>query len=1096
MLQSHHASGVEAMAYSPDGRYLATAGKDHTVRIWDVATLHLLRVLRRPSQNDLGQTNFVDWEGDEVIFGESPYVSPPAGMRISTGETTASFTGKTQPLVSEESGFHALRYVPGSGPVGWLGLDFNNVHWFDRHRQRQGLLPIPKPVREPLYHAADLAVSPSGAWAALSMRERGIALWELAHPEQPPRLIPISGKVTAVALTGDRLLFFDDTQGRVGTIGLSTGATPRWLPAPEKLIGASLCFSPDGKLAAAATYEGLLVWELPAHTLRWHLARAALSTPRDNPYEYVAFHPSGRELAASRRDGELKVLDAASGKLRGSLGRPYVLSPANVSFRDSDTLLVTAPDGAHAKGRLTAWDLKGARILAQAALPVADPRSFDAIASPDGYLVARVESAAECQSNTWALRTERGTLARLIAQYEAIADGGKLLGSRRVELPSPTAAAPACVPQSHPSNSSALLASPLFVAEMIARGRWFALEPTAQSKQRLRLVDLSNKNSVVLEHSEEAGGWSDARLSGDGSHAIAIATDGITGRVAVVWETRGGHLRCGASLTHNVLGRVVQHAAVSHDGQTLALSWGPGVIVIDLARCAKGEVSPPIDAGAPVTALHFAGSGTDLLVGTAEGGLRLVRGQKVVRSNGSLAAPVSLIRTDPTGRRAAVLGGHGGVDVWDVQTLTHAVTLWEFVDGQWLLSSPGGAYAGSFEVTDRLGWVYEQPDEFFPPEHFEKTFHRPDLLARRLAGSADEVSPPPRRAPQVELLPAPPAKIAGETLDLQVRLQAATPARAVRVFADGRQVGAVLSPGAQPTIRVSLPRGRSRLSVIAFDAAGQASNPKEFDIERIDTGGPAPTLWVVAVGVSRYPNAPPKQQLHVAADDAAELAGALARRVGPGQLYEKLRPVVLTNEQVTVESVRRALGSLKAMAPDDLAIVLLSGHGLRRPDGNMVFMTSLGTDAGEPQHSLGWSDLRALLEAPRGRVLVLLDACHAGHLSQQVTPSSEEVAEALQSSSRSGILVFAASKGTQASEEGRWNSRFTEAVLISLAEPATDRDHNGWIGLSELIEAVTSKVQASTNGRQTPWIAHRELFGEFRILRAAQEPFTAPMPSP
>ena len=30
------AEGVQGLAYRPDGRWLASAGADHTIRIWDV----------------------------------------------------------------------------------------------------------------------------------------------------------------------------------------------------------------------------------------------------------------------------------------------------------------------------------------------------------------------------------------------------------------------------------------------------------------------------------------------------------------------------------------------------------------------------------------------------------------------------------------------------------------------------------------------------------------------------------------------------------------------------------------------------------------------------------------------------------------------------------------------------------------------------------------------------------------------------------------------------------------------------------------------------------------------------------------------------
>src|SRR5262249_62386999 len=40
-----HSGGVEALAVGPDGRWLASAGNDRTVRIWDPATGAQLAIL-------------------------------------------------------------------------------------------------------------------------------------------------------------------------------------------------------------------------------------------------------------------------------------------------------------------------------------------------------------------------------------------------------------------------------------------------------------------------------------------------------------------------------------------------------------------------------------------------------------------------------------------------------------------------------------------------------------------------------------------------------------------------------------------------------------------------------------------------------------------------------------------------------------------------------------------------------------------------------------------------------------------------------------------------------------------------------------------
>jgi hypothetical protein len=108
--------------------------------------------------------------------------------------------------------------------------------------------------------------------------------------------------------------------------------------------------------------------------------------------------------------------------------------------------------------------------------------------------------------------------------------------------------------------------------------------------------------------------------------------------------------------------------------------------------------------------------------------------------------------------------------------------------------------------------------------------------------------------------------------------------------------------------------------------------------------------------------------------------------------------------------------------------------------------------------------------------------------------------------------VFAASKGRQVSfepssaralrlDEAKWkplaepaaepHGFFTGALLSSLDDPASDHDGDGAIELSEIVDEVERRVGEATDGQQTPWVARRELFGDFALAPA---PHGAPTP--
>jgi uncharacterized caspase-like protein len=245
-------------------------------------------------------------------------------------------------------------------------------------------------------------------------------------------------------------------------------------------------------------------------------------------------------------------------------------------------------------------------------------------------------------------------------------------------------------------------------------------------------------------------------------------------------------------------------------------------------------------------------------------------------------------------------------------------------------------------------------------------------------------------------------------------------------------------------------------------------------------------VWVVAVGVSKYPNLQPEEQLQVANADATAIAAAFRAQAGAGQPFAHANVTTLVDEQVSVASVRAALDGLKQMKPDDLAVLFLAGHGVKlSAASDMRFLTSATalTERSIEENGLGWHELSDRLAEMRGRVVLLLDACHSGHLTQDVVVPNGALANALLHAGRAGVIVFAASKGRQESLEVGAHGVFTQALLDSLGARETDRDHDGAIQVSEAIDAITLRVEQLTAGVQTPWVSRRELLGDFLLAR-------------
>ncbi len=263
--------------------------------------------------------------------------------------------------------------------------------------------------------------------------------------------------------------------------------------------------------------------------------------------------------------------------------------------------------------------------------------------------------------------------------------------------------------------------------------------------------------------------------------------------------------------------------------------------------------------------------------------------------------------------------------------------------------------------------------------------------------------------------------------------------------------------------------------------------------------GSGPVLWVLAIGVSRY--ADPALSLEYADADARAMVETLSEAAARGP-YREVRTMVLTNEQVSRESILSGLSRFLGQAgPEDVALLFVAGHGIRDlTSGSYYFLPHPATADTLLSDGLRMSDFDEMLRVVRRNVrnvIVMLDTCHAGALGIPAgrMVSADEMAAEM--STGEGFFLLAATKPGEESKEqsGLGHGAFTYAVIEGL-RGAADANSDGSLPLSELFGYVARRVAELTQGRQHPYSKMEGTdFTFLQVGAPAAQPVT-PRPAP
>ncbi len=407
-----------------------------------------------------------------------------------------------------------------------------------------------------------------------------------------------------------------------------------------------------------------------------------------------------------------------------------------------------------------------------------------------------------------------------------------------------------------------------------------------------------------------------------------------------------------------------------------------------------------------------------------------------------------------------------------------------YVDGEVIIYTPEGYYWSSYEGSHFVHLRFPGVAGIYPFTQFASLLNRPEAIMARLRGR-DATTPAPKLVPPPTLeLQLGGGSLGGGQQHFRVAAKSvlSTLSR-LRVYQDGQLTSETKLSGREyvSDISVHVAQHVRWLTVLAVDEDGLVSIPQAVRLKPALRG--SNRLHAVMVGVDTY--ADPRLTLKYARSDAERLARVL--ETNAGHYYSDASVARLLDKAATPKAILGALQkAVVAAKPEDTVVFAFAGHGVQGNDGRYYLTPAGYRQEDTPGTGLAWNDLALVLSASKARVIVFLDACHAGLSGSEGIVTNDATVRALLTGARSPMLVFAASKGRQLSHEHpKWGGGvFTFALVEALERKRTtyDLDNNGAIEVSELYQALRSVIAKETKNAQTPWLVRQDLIGNFAVF--------------
>jgi WD40 repeat protein len=1039
VVQTGHSASVLSVAFSPAGDILASCGRDHTVKLWEVSTGTELRTLKGHSDS----VRSVAFSSDGKVLASGSDDKTIKLWEISTGRELRTLNGHSGIVVSVAFSRDGKLLASGS--------------W--DHMVKLWDIATGTELRSLIGHTRwvhSVAFSPDGKTLASSSEDYTVRLWDVATGTELRTLNWNSHRVESIAFNPDgKMLAAGSVDKGIKLWDVSTGAELRTLTEPDEV--SSVAFNPDGTtLASGGVLDNAVkLWDVSTgaelRTLKGH----------SYPVNFVAFSSDGT-LASASVDKTIKLWEVRTGtELRTLKGQSDLVS--SVAFRSDRKILASGSWD----NTVSLWDL-----ATGAELRTLKGHSWlvtSVTFSPDRKTLA--SGSWDHTIKLWDVAT--GTELRTLNGHShwvlsvAFSLDGKTLASgsedETVKLWDVATGTELGNLKGH-SKCNSVAFSP--DGKTLACGSW---------DYEVKLWEVATGTE-----SRTLKAYSDGVLS-VGVFSVAFGPDGRTlasgsdDGIVRLWDvSTGTELR-----TLRGHSAAVQSVAFSPDGKILASGGDDSSVKLwDVSTGA--ELNALRGHSYSVNTVAFSPDNKYLVSGSSDTSMKVWE----VASGKELASLIAL------GEHDWIVVTPDGL--FDGSPAAWNKIIWRF-NNNTFEHAPVEAFFNEFYYPGLLTDIFAGKRPKAPSDIAQKDRRQATL---KLAVEPD-YSPPQTKAMPTpsqksdELVSASDlkemwekilARFSSRTIKVKISVtNAPAGTQDLRLFRNGSLVkvwhGDLLKGQGSVTLEATIPiiAGENRLTVYAFNRDNIKSSDANLTITGTDSLKRKGVAYVLAVGVNEYANS--QYNLKYAVADAQDFAEQLKLQQAKLNNYERVEVISLNDRDATKANILKALADLAAkVQPEDALIIYFAGHGTAQQNRFYLIPHDLGYDGPRTaltpaglksilSHSISDLELEQAVEGiDAGQMLMVIDACNSGQAleAEEKRRGPMNSKGLAQLAYEKGMYILTAAQSYQAAQEAaKLGHGYLTYALVEegLKTSAADREpKDGQVLLREWLNFATKRV--------------------------------------